>query len=93
MYVVLLLCLAIIVYYVAKAGLSESPIKLPMPEERLLLIVTGVNAVLTIFAFVLKPGGIAFNGVGWGWGSFVGLIAALVAAAPTAVPAFKARRS
>ena len=93
MYVVFLLCLAIIVFYVAKAGLGELPIKLPIPEERLLLIVTGVNAVLTILAFVLKPGGIGFNGVGWGWGSFVGLIAALVAAAPTAVPAFKARRS
>ncbi len=93
MYLVFILCLAIIVFYVAKAGFSESPIKLPMPEARLLLIVTGINAVLTILAFVLKPGGIGFSGIGWGFGSFIGLIAALVAAAPTAVPAFKARRS
>jgi hypothetical protein len=51
-----------------------------------------VNAVLTIFAFLLKPGGIGFSGIGWGFGSFIGLIAALVAAFPTAVPAFQARR-
>ena len=93
MYLVFILCLAIIVFYVAKAGFSASPIKLPMPEARLLLIATGINAVLTILAFVLKPGGIGFSGIGWGFGSFIGLIAALVAAAPTAVPAFKARRS
>jgi hypothetical protein len=93
MYLVFILCLAIMVFYVAKAGFSESPIKLPMPEARLLLIATGINAVLTIFAFILKPGGIGFSGIGWGFGSFIGLIAALVAAAPTAVPAFKARRS
>ena len=92
MYLVALICIAIIVYYVAKAGFHDSPIKLGMHSEQLLLIATGVNAVLTILAFVLKPGGTLFNGIGWGFGSFLGLVAAIVAAAPTALPAFKARR-
>jgi len=92
MYLVALICIAILVYYVAKAGFKDSPIKVGMHSEQLLLISTGANAILTILAFILKPGGSLFNGVGWGFGSFVGLIAAIVAAAPTAVPAFKARR-
>jgi hypothetical protein len=92
MYLVLLLCLAILAYLVARAGFSEMPIKLPMADERLLLIATGVNAVLTILAFLFKPGGIGFSGIGWGFGAFVGVAASIVAAAPLAVPAIKARR-
>jgi cation transport ATPase len=93
MYIVFFLCLAIIGYFVMKASYSESRIKLPMPEERLLLIATSINAVLTILAFIFKPSGFGLINFGWGFGSFIGLIAALVAVAPTAVPAFKARRS
>jgi hypothetical protein len=40
----------------------------------------------------LKPGGYGFSGIGWGFGAFVGLVAAIVAAFPTAAPAIKARR-
>lgn len=93
MYLVLILCLAIFVYLVARAGYEELPVKLPMANEQLLLIVTVINAVLTILAFLLKPGGIGFSGIGWGFGAFVGLIAAVVAAAPLAIPAIQARRS
>ncbi len=92
MYLVLLLCLAIFVYLVARAGFSEMPIKLPMTNERLLLIATSVNAVLTILAFLLKPGGIGFSGIGWGFGAFMGLAASIVAAAPLAAPGLKSRR-
>jgi hypothetical protein len=93
MYLVLIISLAIIVYLVAHAGFTEMPFKLPMPEERLLLIATGVNAVLTLLGFVDKPGGIGFHGVGWGFGAFVGLIAAFVAAGPRFGPAIRARRA
>jgi hypothetical protein len=91
MYVVLILCLAILVYLVARAGFSEMPFKLPMAEEQILLVATGANAVLTILAFLFKPGGIGFGGIGWGFGALVGLAASIVAASPLAVPAFKAR--
>jgi hypothetical protein len=93
MYLVLILCLAIFAYMVIKAGFSERPFKLPMADERLLLIATGINAVLSILAFLFKPGGIGFSGIGWGFGAFVGLIAAIAAVLPTAVPAIQARRS
>jgi hypothetical protein len=92
MYLVLLLCLVILVDLIAKASFSTMPFKLPLPEEQLLLIGTGINAVLTVIAFLLKPGGYGFSGIGWGFGAFVGLVAAIVAAFPTAAPAIKARR-
>jgi hypothetical protein len=92
MYLVLLLCLAIFAYLVMKAGFAEMPFKMPMADEQLLLIATAVNAVLTILAFLFKPGGIGFSGIGWGFGAFIGLIAAIVAVAPLAVPAIQARR-
>jgi hypothetical protein len=93
MYLVLILCLAILAYLVARAGFGEMPFKLPLADQQLLLIATGVNTVLSILAFVFKPGGIGFSGIGWGFGAFVGLAASIVAAAPTAVPAIKARRA
>jgi hypothetical protein len=93
MYLVLLLCLAILAYLVLRAGFAELPFKLPLPGEQLLLIATTVNAVLSILAFLLKPGGIGFSGIGWGFGAFLGLAASIVAAAPLAVPAIKARRA
>ncbi|HVA53260.1 MAG TPA: hypothetical protein VNF05_07075 [Acidimicrobiales bacterium] len=92
MYLVFILCLVILVFLVSKAGYSVMPFKLPMAEEQLLLYATAVNFVLTLLAFVFKPGGIGFSGIGWGFGAFLGLAAAVVAAAPLGVPAIRARR-
>jgi hypothetical protein len=92
MYLVLIISLAIIVYLVAYAGFTELPFTLPMPEERLLLIATVINAVLTILNFSSKPGGTGF-GVDWGFGAFLGLIAAIVAAGALVGPAIQAPRS
>ena len=93
MYLVLILCLAILAYLVMRCGYRELPFKLPIAEEQLLLVGTVVNAVLSILGFLLKPGGIGFTGIGWGFGAFLGLIASIVAAAPLAVPAINARRA
>jgi cytochrome c biogenesis factor len=93
MYLVFILCLVILVYLVAKASYAVVPFRLPLAEEQLLLFATGINFVLTVIAFVFKPGGYGLSGVGWGFGSFVALAAAIIAAAPTGVPAIKARRS
>jgi len=92
MYIVFILCLVILVDLVAKASYSEMPFKLPMSEEQLLFYATVVNFVLTLLAFVFKPGGFGISGVGWTFGSFVGLAAAVVAAAPLGLPAIRARR-
>jgi len=92
MWLVFLISLAIVVHFVLKAGMTTLPYKLPLPEAQLLLFATGINAVLTVIAFLLKPGGIGFSGIaGASVRSLVG--AALVAAFPTALPALKARRT
>jgi hypothetical protein len=92
MYLTFLLCLVILVYLVSRAGFSEMPFNLPIPGEQLLLIASVVNLVLVVLAFIDKPGGIGFSGIGWGFGAFVGLIAAVVAAIPLGLPALRARR-
>jgi hypothetical protein len=93
MYITLILCLAIMVYLVMMAGFSTMPFKLPLPHEQALLIATGINFVLSLIAFIDKPGGYGRSGIGWGFGAIVGLIAAVVAAAPLGYPAIKARRA
>ncbi len=92
MYLVLLVSLAVMVYIVLRAGFEVMPFKVGVSDAQLLLIGTVFNAVLCILAFLLKPGGIGFSGIGWGFGAFLGLAAAIVAAAPLAVPAIQARR-
>lgn len=93
MYLVFMLSLVILVYLVAKASYSVMPFTLPIAEAQFLLFATVANLVLTLLAFVLKPGGIGLSGIGWGFGAFIALIAAIVAAAPLGVPALRARRS
>lgn len=92
MYIVLLLSLAILVFLVARAGATELPFKLPVSEHQLLLYGSAINLVLTVIAFLDKPGGVGFSGIGWGFGAFVGLIAAVIAAVPLGVPALRARK-
>jgi len=90
MYIVLILSLAVMAYLVARAGFEKMPFNIPGTHEQLLLIGTGVSFVLTLLAFVFKPGGSA---VGWRFGAFVGLAAAVVAAAPLGVPAIRGWRA
>ncbi|HUD16389.1 MAG TPA: hypothetical protein VMQ59_03965 [Acidimicrobiales bacterium] len=93
LYLVFLICLAVLALLVLKAGWGEMPFKMPLAETQLVLIATVVNLVLVLIAFLLKPSaGLSGLHVGWGYGAFVALIAAIVACAPTAVPAIQARR-
>jgi hypothetical protein len=94
LWVVFFVSLAILFYLGARATMDKLPFELPMAHEQLLLIATGVNFVITLIAWVFKPAsGFGAVKVGWAWGSFVGLIAAVVAVAPLAIPAIKARRA
>ena len=52
-----------------------------------MLVATLVNLVIVFIAFIFKPGG---SGVGWQFGAFLALIAAIVAAAPYAIPQLRA---
>ena len=87
LYIVLLLCVAIIAYLVMWAGFEELPVRLPLSHEQRLLVAGGLNAALVLLAFLTKP-----DGTGWRFGAFAGLLAALIAMAPLVIPAVQARR-
>lgn len=76
--------LALIAYLGLRAG-SASEVRLPIAHAPLLIVATGLQLLLILIAFALVPGG--DEGVGWTWGAFVGLLAALVAAGPVIWPA------
>jgi hypothetical protein len=90
LWVVFLLCLAIVAFLVFEAGFAELPVKLPVGREMLLLAVSGINLLLVLLAFFVSPGYLSL-GVGWSFGAFIALIAAIAACAPLAVPMLRAR--
>lgn len=76
MYLVFILCFVILIYFMIKARFDIISNKAPSIEKRAVLFASAINLVLTGFAFVLKPGGIGQNGIGWGAGAIIGLFAA-----------------
>ncbi len=88
MYISLILCIVIVAYLVLRAGWDQLPFGTNVPHLTVMMAATIVNLVLVVIAFLDKPGG---GGVGWGFGAVVGLIAAIVAAAPYAVPQLRAK--
>jgi hypothetical protein len=58
-----------------------------LSKEQLLTVLTGVNVVLVLLAFLLKP-----SGFGWTYGAFLALAAAVVAFLPFGVPLVQAQR-
>jgi hypothetical protein len=88
LYIVLVLCLAIIGYLIAAAGFEELPVQLPLSHRQRLLAGTGVNAVLVLLAFLIKPGA-----AGWRFGAVSGIIAAVFATAALVIPAAQARKA
>ena len=88
LYIVLILCILIVTYLGLRAGWDEMPVSANLPHLTVMLVATIVNLVLVFIAFIDKPGG---SGVGWQFGAFLALIAAIVAAAPYAIPQLRAR--
>jgi hypothetical protein len=78
LYLVLILALVEIVYLLAIAGLPDIRGRVPVPHEQLLTAINIINLVIVVIAFLDKGA----SGIGWRFGAFVGLIAAIVAAAP-----------
>jgi len=93
LWLVFIICLAIIAYLVVRALFDEMPVKLPVEHDKLLFIGTAVNFFLVLIAFFVSPGsgysGPGVPGVGWDYGAFVALIAAIAAVAPYAYPFIK----
>ena len=88
LYIVMILCILIVAYLVLRSGWDELPMAANVPHLTVMMVATIVNLVLVFIGFIFKPGG---SGVGWEFGAFVGLIAAVVAAAPYAIPQLRAK--
>jgi hypothetical protein len=96
LYFVMVLSLVILVYLALGALWEDLPSRVPLHHDRLLLIMSGVNFVFVLVAFVFKPVGGRHYGllvsVAWTTWSIIGLIAALIAVAPLALPMIQSRR-
>jgi hypothetical protein len=96
LWIVFILALAVVAYLIVQAGFQTLPFHLPFSPAQLLLGLTGINLLLVIIAFLLKPGtgsGFGDISVGWGFGAFVGLICAIAAVVPLALPFVRARNA
>jgi hypothetical protein len=93
LYVTLILTLAVLALLVAEAlGLWKLPSTSQLSRDQILLIATVINLILVVIAFAFKPSGLGVVKVGWSWGAFVALVAAVVAAFPLGWPIIQARR-
>lgn len=88
LYITMILCILIVAYLVLRAGWDELPVESNIPHLTIMMVATIVNLVIVFIAFIDKPGG---SGVGWEFGAVLGLIAAIAAAAPYAIPPLRAR--
>jgi hypothetical protein len=88
-WIVFILCLAVIAYLVMKAGFEKMPFALPLTDDQALLVGTGVIFVIVLIGFFVKGYSVASGfgyHIGWGFGAYLGLVAAVVAVAPLAWP-------
>jgi zinc-ribbon domain len=91
LYLVLIICIAIVVYLVLRSGWDRLPINQDVPHLTVMMAATIVNLVLTFLAFIFKPSGLGIVSVGWSFGAFLALIAAIAAAAPYCIPALRSK--
>lgn len=93
-WIVFILGLAVLAYLVMQAGFAAAPVRLPVSPGPALLGLTGINLLLVLIAFLVKPGTgdtLVEISIGWGIGAFLGLICAIVAFAPLGLPFARAR--
>lgn len=88
LYLVMVICILIEAYLVLRAGWDVLPGGINLPHLTTMIAATVVNLVIVFIAFIFKPGG---SGVGWEFGAFLALIAAIVAAAPYSIPQLRAK--
>ena len=88
LYIVMLIVVGILVYLGARAGAGKLQINNSVAHNPLMLVASTVNVVFVLLAFLFKPAGTS-----WQYGAFLAVIAAIVAAAPIAVPAIRSRQS
>jgi hypothetical protein len=82
--IVLIIALVIVAYLVLRAGWDRLPMRLPAAHAPLLLVATGLQLLFVVIAFLIKPGGL-----GWDFGAYLCLAAAIVACVTIARPAVR----
>jgi hypothetical protein len=78
LWVVFVLAIVALIVLVARDAIERLPGNLPSPEQ-MLIGATGLALVLTILGLAQKPSSGLLIGVGWSYGGFIALLAALVA--------------
>lgn len=81
--IVLLTSLALLGYLALRAGWDTPPVRLPIAHAPLLLIGTAIQFLIVFIAFLQS------DGLSHDFGSYLGLLAALVACAAIAVPVIR----
>jgi hypothetical protein len=79
-----IVALALLAYLAARAAWDRLPFTMPVAHAPLLIAGTSLQLVLVLIAFIDIPYG--SDGVGWTWGAFIALLAALAAAGPVVGP-------
>ena len=82
-----IVALALLAYLGARAAWDRLPFTMPVAHSPLLIAGTSLQLLLVLIAFIDIPYG--SDGVGWDWGAFIALLAALAAAGPVVVPAVR----
>ncbi|HEY2080847.1 MAG TPA: hypothetical protein VGH53_31340 [Streptosporangiaceae bacterium] len=78
LWVVFVLAIVALIVLVARDAIDQLPGNLPSPEQ-MLVGATGLALVLTVLGLVQKPSSGALISIGWSYGGFIALLAALVA--------------
>ncbi len=82
-----IVALALLAYLAARAAWDRLPFTMPVAHAPLLIAGTSLQLLLVLIAFIDIPYG--SDGVGWTWGAFIALLAALAAAGPVVGPAVR----
>jgi hypothetical protein len=82
-----IVALVLLAYLGARAAWERMPFTVPVAHAPLLIAGVSLQLLLVLIAFIDIPYG--SEGVGWDWGAFIALLAALAAAAPVLVPAVR----
>jgi uncharacterized membrane protein YhaH (DUF805 family) len=102
-WIVFILCLAVIAFLVAKAGLQKMPFAMPVTDDQALLGATGLSFIIVLLGFLFNSYAYSSTSVtiagysdrfstSYDFGAYLSLIAAVVAVAPLAWPIIQQQR-
>ena len=86
-FLILVVCL-VIVGYVFLRTMSSRGLRLPLPHWQLVTVLTGLNLLLVLIAFLVRPGGgstVSGLSISWDYGAYLALGAAALAVAGAVV--------